>query len=78
MIILTQITNSYVGMVLAMLYGIFASLALPLETIMLPIYAGDLFGDKSFDRVLVDIERYPLQHKHSHASLYNDKYTSCS
>ena len=28
------------------------SLALPLETIMLPIYAGDLFGDKSYGKVL--------------------------
>lgn len=52
MIILTQITNSYVGMVLAMLYGIFSSLALPLETIMLPIFAGELFGEKSYDKVL--------------------------
>lgn len=52
MLILTQITNSYVGMVLAMLYGIFSSLALPLETIMLPIFAGDLFGEKSYDKVL--------------------------
>ena len=35
-----------------MIYGIFSSLALPLETIMLPIYASDLFGDKSFNKIL--------------------------
>jgi hypothetical protein len=39
-------------MVLAMTYGIFSSLALPLETIMLPIYTGDLFGQKSYAKIL--------------------------
>lgn len=52
MLILTQITNSYIGMILAMVYAIFSSLALPLETIMLPIFAGELFGEKSYDKVL--------------------------
>lgn len=52
MFALSLLTNSFWGKVLAMGYGIFSSLALPLETIMLPIYAGDLFGQKSFDKVL--------------------------
>lgn len=52
MLMLAFATNSLFGRIMAMIYGIFSSLALPLETIMLPIYAGDLFGDKSFDRVL--------------------------
>ena len=52
MITLAFLTNSYLGMVLAMVYGIFSSLALPLETIMLPIFAGDLFGEKSFNKIL--------------------------
>lgn len=52
MITLALLTNSYLGMVLAMVYGIFSSLALPLETIMLPIFAGDLFGEKSFNKIL--------------------------
>ena len=39
-------------MVLAMAYGVLAGLALPLETVMIPIYANDLFGDKSFSKVL--------------------------
>lgn len=52
MLVLTFITNSAGGRVLAMVYGIFSSLALPLETIMLPIYAGDLFGEKSYNKIL--------------------------
>jgi MFS family permease len=39
-------------MVLAMTYGIFSSLMLPLETVMLPIYANDLFGEKSFGKII--------------------------
>lgn len=49
---LVLITNSPEGKMLAMFYGVFSSLALPLETIMLPIIAGDLFGEKSFNKVL--------------------------
>lgn len=52
MILLACVSNSPTGMVLAMIYGVLASLALPLETILLPIYASDLFGDKSFNKVL--------------------------
>ena len=50
--LLALVTNSPTGMVLAMIYGIFSSLALPLETIMLPIYANDLLGEKSFNKAL--------------------------
>lgn len=52
MVLLSMLTNSLIGKIFAMIYGIFSSLALPLETIMLPIYAGDLFGQKSFNKVL--------------------------
>ena len=52
MITLTLVTASKFGLVLAMIYGVFSALALPLETIMLPIYAGDLFGEKSYGKVL--------------------------
>ena len=52
MVVLAMMTNSHLGMVLAMVYGIFSSLSLPLETIMLPIFAGDLFGEKSFNKIL--------------------------
>ncbi len=52
MLLLSMLTNSLIGKIFAMIYGIFSSLALPLETIMLPIYAGDLFGQKSFNKIL--------------------------
>lgn len=52
MILLSLVTNSTTGMVFAMCYGVLSSLALPLETIMLPIYASDLFGQKSYGKVL--------------------------
>lgn len=52
MILLCMITNSLIGKIFALIYGIFSSLALPLETILLPIYAGDLFGQKSFNKIL--------------------------
>ncbi len=51
-LLLALLTNSPVGMVLAMLYSIFSALALPLETIMLPIYASDLFGERSYEKML--------------------------
>lgn len=49
---LVFVTNSQTGMVMGMAYGIISAMALPLETIMLPIYAGDLFGEKSFDTIM--------------------------
>ena len=50
--LLSFVTNSPIGMAIAMIYSIFSSLALPLETIMLPIYAADLFGEHSYEKVL--------------------------
>ncbi len=41
-----------VGMVMAVLFGIFSALAMPLETIVVPLYVSDLFGQKSFDHIL--------------------------
>ena len=52
MVMLALVTNSPTGKVLAMTYGIFSSFAMPLETIMLPIYVSDLFGQKSYDKAL--------------------------
>lgn len=46
------VTNSLFGCILSILYAVFAAFALPLETIMLPIYAGDLFGQRSYDKIL--------------------------
>ena len=52
MAILALLDNSPTGLTLAMIWGIFSSLALPLETIMLSLITTDLFGNKSFDKLL--------------------------
>lgn len=52
MILLAFVSNSVTGMVFALFYSMFSSLALPLETIMLPIYANDLFGEKAYGKTL--------------------------
>lgn len=62
---LAFLNNSPLGMVMALIYCIFKSLALPLETIMLPIYASDLFGERSYEKVLgifvsVNVSGYAL------------------
>ncbi len=44
--------NTASGRVMAMACGFFAAVALPLETIMLPLYAADLFGEKSYNKIL--------------------------
>jgi len=49
---LVALSNSAHGKVAAMCYGLVSTLALPLETVMLPILVGDLFGQKSFDKIL--------------------------
>ena len=46
------IDNSEMGKLLAITYPALFSLALPLETIMLPIYASDLFGEKSYSKMI--------------------------
>ena len=39
-------------MVIAFIRVIFSAIALPLETVMLSIYASELFGNKSFDKAV--------------------------
>ena len=50
--ILIAVQPTNLGFVLAVVYVILHQCALPLETIMLPIYAADLFGQKSYSKVL--------------------------
>ncbi len=52
MIAIAAVTNSAFGMFFAMFYGIFSSLALPLETVLIPIITGDLFGQKSYNQMI--------------------------
>ena len=40
------------GQALAVGYGVLSSLALPLETVMIPLIAADLFGEKDFGKLL--------------------------
>lgn len=46
------LTNSVWGMVFAMIATVFSVFALPLETVMIPLLTGDLFGVKSYEKVI--------------------------
>ncbi len=52
LISLLLVTDTPLGVVIIYVYAVCAAFALPLETIMLPIYVKDLFGDKSYDQFL--------------------------
>ena len=52
LVAMALINPSPTGMVMAMLWGILSSVALPLETIMLSLITTDLFGNKAFDKIL--------------------------
>lgn len=52
LISLMFVSNTPFGITLAFIRLIFNSIALPLETVMLPLYASELFGNKSFVSVL--------------------------
>lgn len=47
-----NITNSTIGMVFAMTATILTTIAMPLETVMIPLISNDLFGTASYDKVL--------------------------
>lgn len=52
MIILATLNGSDSGKIMALMYAVLSSIALPLETVMLPIFANDLFGDKAYEKVM--------------------------
>lgn len=52
MVVLYFIVPTGLGLVFGIIYAILGGIALPLETVMLPIYAKDLFGQRSFSKVL--------------------------
>ena len=52
MLLLASVTQSPAGKVLAMCYSVISSVAMPLETIMLPLYTSGMFGQKSYSRIL--------------------------
>lgn len=46
------LTNSTIGLVFAMTATVLSSIALPLETVMIPLMTNDLFGSASYNKVL--------------------------
>ena len=52
LITLVTLTNTPIGRVIALVRIIFAAIALPLETVMLPLFASELFGNKSFAKIM--------------------------
>lgn len=51
-LLLSVASTSTQGRVCAIAYAVLSSLALPLETVMLPLIAGDLFGEKEYSKLL--------------------------
>lgn len=49
---LAFIKGNELGFILAVMFAVVSQFAMPLETIMLPIYASDLFGQKSYAKIL--------------------------
>lgn len=52
LVLLVSVVPTPTGKILAMVYGLLAALAMPLETIILPLLAADLFGEHSFEKLL--------------------------
>ncbi|MBR5156912.1 MAG: MFS transporter [Clostridia bacterium] len=52
MLSLAFMEDSSLGTALAFIYAVVHAVALPLETVMLPLYAKDLFGEKSYNKVM--------------------------
>lgn len=52
LIALVLVSNTPIGKVIAFIRIVFAAIALPLETVMLPLFASELFGNKNFDKVV--------------------------
>ena len=52
LVALVFVSNTPLGIALAFGRLVFAAIALPLETVMLPLYASELFGNKNFSNVV--------------------------
>ena len=51
-VLLCVVSGSALGKVIAMTYAVFAGLALPLQTVLLPLMAGDMFRNEDYSKVL--------------------------
>lgn len=52
MIALSLVENSTFGLVMGVIYAIFSSLALPMETVGVSLAVGDIFGSRDYARIL--------------------------
>lgn len=52
MISLAIVSSSAIGKTFAILFSVFSTFALPLETVMIPLIAGGFFGGKNFKKTL--------------------------
>ena len=52
MLLLLLMNNSLEGQILSVIYTVFAAIALPLETVLLPIITAELFGERSYSKML--------------------------
>lgn len=52
LVLLVILENNSIGMFIAYVRGIAGTIALPLETVMLPLFANEMFGDKGFIKAL--------------------------
>ena len=52
MFLLAGVSDSPTGRICACLYAIFSTIALPLETVMIPIYVSEFFGERSNNKIL--------------------------
>lgn len=51
-VLMGLLTNTTLGMVMAMTATVFSNIALPLETVIIPLLSNDLFGTASYTKVL--------------------------
>lgn len=51
-VLLCVVSGSALGKILAMTFAVFAGLALPLQTVLLPLMAGDMFRGEDYGKVL--------------------------
>ena len=47
-----SLTNSTLGLVMAMSATVFSAIAIPMETVMIPLITNDLFGSAAYNKVL--------------------------
>ena len=51
-ILLCLVSGSVTGKVIAMVYALMAGIAVPWQTVLLPLMAGDIYRDKDYGKVL--------------------------